>query len=101
MLTSPKFFPHSCANARASLSCMCLGFRIQAKLTTTIKPNLLEHNDLPPNPLPGARTAERAAFAAFYTAHYRALFDFANSILRDKALADDLVAETFLKLWNH
>jgi RNA polymerase sigma-70 factor (ECF subfamily) len=43
---------------------------------------------------------DRQAFAALLSAHQRPLSAYARRLLNDPALADDMVQETFLRLWR-
>lgn len=44
---------------------------------------------------------QQAAFIAAYDAHADALFRFAFFSVRDRELAKDLVADTFMKVWSY
>ncbi len=46
------------------------------------------------------RAGDRAAFQQLYTVCYRALWKYASRILSDEESAEDLVAETFVKVWQ-
>ena len=43
---------------------------------------------------------KKEAFEAVYHAHYASLYYFVKRILNDRFEAEDIVAETFVKLWN-
>jgi RNA polymerase sigma-70 factor (family 1) len=43
---------------------------------------------------------EHKALEAVFNEHYRALWHFANSLIHDRWEAEDIVVETFLKLWK-
>ena len=39
-------------------------------------------------------------FAALYAEHYAAVFRFALALSGDRALAEDIVSETFVRVWG-
>lgn len=41
------------------------------------------------------------AFTSLYKQHYQRIYYFAKSFLPDKEDAEDITADTFIKLWNH
>jgi RNA polymerase sigma-70 factor (family 1) len=45
-------------------------------------------------------SGDHKAFKAIFNEHYRALWHFANLLIRDRWEADDIVVESFLKLWK-
>ncbi len=48
----------------------------------------------------GFREGNKEAFAAVYKSHYAALFFFVKRFVVDRAEAEDITAETFIKLWK-
>lgn len=45
------------------------------------------------------RNADAAAFRRLYDRHYRKVYQFANSFLRNKEASEEILQETFLKIW--
>ena len=48
----------------------------------------------------GFKEGNKEAFAAVYTSHYPSLFFFVKRFVVDRAEAEDITAETFIKLWK-
>lgn len=48
----------------------------------------------------GFKEGNKEAFAAVYKSHYPALFFFVKRFVIDRAEAEDITAETFIKLWK-
>ena len=46
------------------------------------------------------KAGDTAALKIFYNLHYKALWYFADRLLDNAEQAEDIVAETFIKLWN-
>ncbi len=46
------------------------------------------------------RNGKEAALEAVYKLHARAVLHFAYKIIQDETIADEIVAESFLRLWN-
>jgi RNA polymerase sigma-70 factor (family 1) len=46
------------------------------------------------------KEGSKEAFAAVYKSHYAALFFFVKRFVTDRAEAEDITAETFIKLWK-
>ncbi|MBE7174550.1 MAG: sigma-70 family RNA polymerase sigma factor [Williamsia sp.] len=46
------------------------------------------------------KSGNTAALQTLYNLHYKALWYFANRLLGDAEQAEDIAAETFIKLWN-
>lgn len=46
------------------------------------------------------KEGSKEAFAAVYKSHYAALFFFVKRFVIDRAEAEDITAETFIKLWK-
>ncbi|MCE7995260.1 MAG: RNA polymerase sigma-70 factor [Roseivirga sp.] len=44
---------------------------------------------------------KRERFSALFDRHYQRLFNYALKYTRDKELSEELVQETFVKLWEH
>lgn len=45
------------------------------------------------------RNSDESAFRRVYDQHYRKIYQFANSFLKDKSQSEEVVQETFLNLW--
>jgi RNA polymerase sigma-70 factor (family 1) len=46
------------------------------------------------------RTGDSDAFRAIYDMHYRPLYHFANQYVKDPEQAEDIIAESFIVLWQ-
>ncbi len=57
-------------------------------------------NELTGNIVKQIQSGNRAAFDQFYKEYFRSMVAFASSYLRDKNLAEDLVQDAFIKLWE-
>jgi RNA polymerase sigma-70 factor (ECF subfamily) len=53
-----------------------------------------------PQIIVGFKEGNANAFHAVYKMHYRALYNFVKQLTDDTLEAEDIVAETFVKLWN-
>jgi RNA polymerase sigma-70 factor (ECF subfamily) len=49
----------------------------------------------------GIRDGEAAAFSLLYERHAGSVFGLANRILRDRAAAEDVTQDVFIRLWRH
>lgn len=47
------------------------------------------------------RAGDQTAFEALFTAYYESLLRFAFGYLKDRAVAEEIVQDVFLKLWTH
>ena len=46
-------------------------------------------------------TGDPNAFTSLYKQHFQRIYSFAKSYVADKQDAEDITADTFIKLWNH
>lgn len=53
-----------------------------------------------PNMLTELKSDNPKAFAFFFDQHYNSLCYFAERLVKDQLLAEDIVEETFMKLWD-
>lgn len=47
------------------------------------------------------KKGDKSAFKTFYEMYYEGLFFYINSLTKDKAITQDILQETFIKLWNN
>ena len=50
--------------------------------------------------LSGLRAGDRQAFEEYFMFYYSRIFFFANTLVRDTGVADEITSETFVKLWT-
>lgn len=57
-------------------------------------------NDFPGDIIPAFRQGDQQAFTVFFKQYYRPLCFFAEQLLGNKNDAEDIVKDSYLKLWN-
>ena len=57
-------------------------------------------NDFPDDIIPAFQQGDQQAFTVFFKQYYRPLCFFAEQLLGDKNDAEDIVKDSYLKLWN-
>jgi RNA polymerase sigma factor (sigma-70 family) len=52
------------------------------------------------NPIAAFREGGEEGFTYFFNAYYKPLYFFAFSYLKDEAASEDIVSESFIKVWS-
>lgn len=61
---------------------------------------MTEQPELTEDIIPSFQQGEPTAFNAFFKQYYRPLCFFAEQLLGDMAEAEDIVKDSYMKLWN-